>query len=186
MTRDWTAIAVLVLAACGTTVQQPAVSPLAQSSLAAPPPPPEAIATSSFAVPPNPGLWEALPPMSVPRIGFTATLMSDGRVLIAGGRTQRFADSMDGTPISIVEIFDPTSRTFSRAPSLGTARDGHTATLLLSGRVLVAGGDPLGTAEIYDPISNTWTLTAHMKYRQFDHAPALIAARQVLVTRPAA
>jgi hypothetical protein len=112
--------------------------------------------------------------------------MNDGRVLIAGGRTQRFADSSDGTPTTSVEIFDPATRKFAPAASLGTARDGHTATLLRSGKVLVAGGDPTGTAEIYDPVSDTWTLTARMKNRRYDAAAVLIGGGRVLVTGGAA
>ncbi|HSS62078.1 MAG TPA: kelch repeat-containing protein [Candidatus Limnocylindrales bacterium] len=144
--------------------------------------PAEGVATPGFPSPPNQGQWSSLPPMSVPRLAFTATLLLDGRVLIAGGRTRPFADSPDGSPTSAVEIFDPATRTFSRVPSLGTPRDGHTTTLLPSGKVLVAGGDPIGTAEIYDPVSNTWSLTARMKSRRFDHAAALISGGRVLVT----
>jgi len=120
--------------------------------------------------------------MSVPRTAFTATLLRDFRVLVVGGRTRRFADSPDGNPTAGVELFDPVSKRFSRAASLGTARSGHTATLLASGKVLVAGGNAGGTAEIYDAASNSWTVAAPLKYHRYDHAAVLIAGGKVLVT----
>ena len=144
--------------------------------------PTEAVATPGLANPPPQGRWQLLPSMAVPRIGFTATLMQDGRVLIVGGRTRTFAVSPDGSPTSIVEIFDPVSSTFSRAAGLRTPRAGHTATLLASGKVLVAGGDPAGTAEIYDPSTNSWTLAGPMHGRRYDHAAALLLDGKVLVT----
>ena len=122
--------------------------------------------------------------MSTPRLDFTATLMTNGRVLIVGGRTQSFAYAVAGAPSAQVEIFDPATKRFSAAASLGVARSGHTATLLASGKVLVAGGDGggLGTAEIYDPSSGHWTATSPMNYRRTDHAAALVAGGKVLVT----
>jgi len=74
--------------------------------------------------------------------GHTATVLASGKVLIVGGET--FA----------VELFNPTSGTFSLAGSLEVARARHTATLLNDGRVLVTGGEDLsgnalGTVEIY-------------------------------------
>jgi hypothetical protein len=122
--------------------------------------------------------------MSVPRLDFTATLLLDSRVLVVGGRTQPLAYAPGGAPTSRVEIFDPATKRFSPAASLGVARSGHTATLLPSGKVLVAGGDGggLGTAEIYDPASGQWSLTAPMNFRRTDHAAALLASGKVLVT----
>jgi len=183
MSKGWIAIVAIVLTACGTVAQQPAASPAAQPNPVSPiSVAPEGVASQVPATPPPPGRWVALPRMSVPRIGFSATLLYDGRVLIVGGRTQRFADSPDGTPTASVDVFDPANRSFKSAASLGTGRDGHTATLLPSGKVLVAGGDPGGTAEIYDPAFDSWTLTAPMNSRRYDHAAVLIPGGRVLIT----
>jgi Galactose oxidase, central domain len=188
MRSGWIAIVAVALTACGTIAQQPLTSPVAQGNTSSPAAtgplfiPSETVASPGPAAPPPMGRWETLPRMSVPRIAFTATLLRDGRVLIAGGRTQRFADSSDGTPTTSVDIFDPATRRFLPAASLGTARAGHTATLLPSGQVLVAGGDPRGTAEIYDPAFDTWTLTSPMHDRRYDHAAALLPGGRVLVT----
>jgi hypothetical protein len=191
MRRALTALLVLVVVSCGAP-PHPTGSPLAVQTSSTPlstpsssaPIPPEAVAPPGVATPPPAGRWELLPPMSVARLDFTATLMTEGRVLIVGGRTQPFAYAPSGSPTAQVEIFDPATKRFSAAASLGVARSGHTATLLPSGKVLVAGGDGggLGTAEIYDPSSGGWTATAPMNYRRTDHAAALIAFGKVLVT----
>src|SRR5947207_4285684 len=87
--------------------------------------------------------------LAVPRTGHVATALSDGRVLITGGR-----DSA-GNLVAASEIFDPETQTSSASATLHTARVDHTATVLADGRVLVAGGTgdsgPLMSAEIFDP-----------------------------------
>jgi D-alanyl-D-alanine carboxypeptidase len=89
--------------------------------------------------------------MTTTREGHTATLLSDGRVLIAGGGDPSLASA---------DLYDPATGKFSPTGSLATARTIHTATLLADGRVLIAGGEPdnsmlsgpfLASAEIYDP-----------------------------------
>jgi hypothetical protein len=59
-------------------------------------------------------------------------------------------------PVASAELYDPDTGTFSRTGSMTTGRDGHTATLLSDGRVLLAGGFgghdiELVSAELYDP-----------------------------------
>jgi hypothetical protein len=102
--------------------------------------------------------------MSTPRSNLTATLLSDGEVLIAGGATitTKVVYEISGLtavttvqPLASAELFNPESSTFVPTGSLATARTRHTATLLNSGKVLVAGGaDSTGTslssAELYD------------------------------------
>ena len=68
-------------------------------------------------------------PLAEPRAGHTATLLPDGRVLVAGGD---FIDT--------AELWNPETGSFYAAGSMTDARSGHTATLLPDGRVLVMGG----------------------------------------------
>src|SRR4051812_37246793 len=73
---------------------------------------------------------EAAPPKHVPS-GQTATLLGDGRVLVAGGNDAR----------DEAEVFEPHRAAFASVAKMLAPRIHHTATLLLSGKVLVAGGD---------------------------------------------
>ena len=82
------------------------------------------------------------------RTDHTATLLADGRVLVAGG--------FGGNGGSVAaELYDPARGTWTAAGRMATPRTGHTATLLLDGRVLVAGGiggyGDLASAELFDP-----------------------------------
>src|SRR5688500_6695323 len=82
------------------------------------------------------GLWSDVGPLGTGRSVHTATLLADGRVLVAGGR-------VNGTADASAELYDPATATWSATDSLDTARALHTATRLLDGRVLVVGGEGL-------------------------------------------
>jgi hypothetical protein len=77
--------------------------------------------------------------MTTPRIFHTATLLADGRVLIAGGDMIETRAPGAFNTQSSAELYDPLTGTF-RATGLTRPRSGHTATLLPDGRVLIAGG----------------------------------------------
>src|ERR1043165_541040 len=97
-------------------------------------------------------------PMANGRTDFGAVLLSNGKVLVAGGT--------NGSPLNGVEIYDPVVNTWSAAASLITGRNGHTVTLLPNGKVLVVGGHGapgfLNSVELYDPASNTWSAAASL------------------------
>jgi len=93
------------------------------------------------------------------RVGQTATLLPDGRVLVVGGLSERSG------ALKSAELWDPSARTFAPAGSLATARISHTATLLGDGRVLIVGGDgpegePVPAAEIWDPATRSFSAAA--------------------------
>ena len=121
-----------------------------------------------------PGTIAGVGAMSVARAAHTATLLNDGRVLIVGGL---------GGGVS-AELFDPTTRTFSRTGDLQVARASHTATLLPDGRVLIAGGyncQFLGSTEIFDPAQGTFTLGPSMLQPRIDHLAVTLADGRTLM-----
>jgi len=117
--------------------------------------------------------WVPAGRLNVARVGHTATLLRNGKVLIVGGIRTNVPD-----PEFLVdaELYDPKSGSWSPTASSAQPRAGHTATLLQDGRVLVAGGvgqeirishgvyTPVLTtsAEIYDPATETWSATANL------------------------
>ena len=118
-----------------------------------------------------------------PRELHTATLLADGRVLVAGGLTP-FGGGSEAT--SACEIYDPATNTWTATGPLHEARFGHAAVLLADGRVLAAGGDPtslfpLKSAEVYNPATGTWLEAGPMQTRRRSPRLALLPDGQVLV-----
>ena len=143
---------------------------------------------------PASGTWRATGSMASPRTMHTATLLSSGLVLVAGGLCPGL--NMTGCPSPIdpdgairdSELYDPRTGEWSKTGSMTTERFLHTATLLSDGRVLVAGAEHgmpdaiLASAEIYDPADGTWTETGTMttgRTQQF--AVALLDGRVLVV-----
>ncbi len=120
-------------------------------------------------------------PMLEPRSGHTATLLSDGKILIGGGmrRNQDFYRS--------AELYDPVNGKFTPTGPMNVARVGHTAVLLRSGKVLIAGGcvaasPPADSAELYDPSTGRFTLLpAKMAARRCDQTATLLDNGDVLI-----
>ena len=118
-------------------------------------------------------------PMLEPRSGHTATLLSDGKVLIVGGmrRNQDFYRS--------AELYDPATGKFQPTGEMSVARVGHAAVLLRSGKVLVLGGwvgqGGADTAELYDPATGKFTTIAKMTARRGRPSATLLANGDVLI-----
>ena len=116
--------------------------------------------------------------MATARSFHTATLLLDGRVLIAGGGT----DSVPAAALSSAEIYDPVRQTFTPAGVMVARRSGHTATLLPDGRVLIVAGDGFGTAELYDPSTGSFTATGSLLMARRAFNATLLKNGKVLIT----
>lgn len=128
-------------------------------------------------------IWTATGRLITERYKHTATLLQDGRVLVAGGRRS------DGV-LASAELYDPASSSWSATGTLVTARSFHTATLLPNGKVLVAGGlsnvsgssGRLMSAELFDPATGTWSTTGPLVTARWAHTATLLPNGKILVT----
>lgn len=136
---------------------------------------------------PSNGTWVAAGRLNLPRSQGNLILLQDGRALATGG-------GIEGSPgwssTASVELFDPTKGVWAIGPPMSVPRARHTATLLLRGDVLVAGGattfhGDLGSvtasAEIFSPRTNSWRAAAAMSIPRYVHQAALLADGRVLV-----
>lgn len=174
-----------------------------------------AITGSSIAIAVSAGAsthgFHATGDMGTERAAHTATLLQNGKVLIAGGFN-------DTDILATAELFDPSTGTFTPTGAMTTARFAHTATLLANGKVLITGGSPslgdlathdsrlatlraknevlaagasdntddLATAELFDPATGTFTATGAMSQPRSEHTATLLANGKVLVVGGAA
>ncbi|HEV3359109.1 MAG TPA: kelch repeat-containing protein [Pseudonocardiaceae bacterium] len=133
--------------------------------------------------------WAATGNMTTARWGHSATVLMDGRVLVAGGVGVRSAQST--ASLRSAEIYDPSTGEWTPTGSMTDARAGHPAVLLPDGRVLVVGGflcngygmsTDLAFCELYDPVTGTWTPTGSMAAPRGLHQATLLADGTVLAT----
>jgi hypothetical protein len=137
----------------------------------------------------------------------TATLLKDGKALMAGG--EEYVVISGGStrccitgPVSleVAALFDPGSGDFSSAADMSTSRTLHTATLLLDGKVMMAGGlnvtskaspgstavvttaTPLASTELYDPLAGSFAPVTNMTTARAGHTATLLNDGSALIT----
>ncbi len=125
-------------------------------------------ATATFTATPAPAyshLW-----------GHAATSLPSGQVLITGST---------GGNAAAAEIYDPATNSFTAITNMTAGREYHTATLLSTGKVLLAGGigstSTLASAELFDPVAQTFTATGSMTTPRYYHAAAALLSKEVLI-----
>lgn len=129
---------------------------------------------------PRPGsVTPANTPMEA-RFAHTATLLQNGRVLIAGGMER------NGVWLSSAELWDPDNERFTATGRMFARRAGATATLLPSGQVLIAGGSDgtapnLASAELFDPRTGLFSRTGDMLGPRSHAAAILLRSGKVLI-----
>jgi Calx-beta domain/FG-GAP-like repeat/Galactose oxidase, central domain/IPT/TIG domain/Kelch motif len=191
---------------------------------------PEGVSQTAASVyDPSMNTWSAVDPLGHQRTKHTATLLPDGRVLIAGGIDPQVGGFgsrhlVPGSPVADVEVYDLSAppavvpldvvlddslpggspaklmgdgkvllplaaqlwdpatgtRTATGAP-LGPHFDGSTATLLVNGQVLLAGGFGTATAEVYNPGTGLWTSAGSLAAPRSHHTATLLPDGRVLV-----
>ena len=134
---------------------------------------------------PATGSFAATGSLNSSRSFYSQTLLANGKVLIVGG-----LDYTASPPIYLnsAEIYDPATKTFSAsAGSMVFGREGHSATLLPSGKVLIAGGvdsdgNTTGQAVLYDPVADSFTPSAGtMVSVRKEHSATLLQNGKVLI-----
>jgi N-acetylneuraminic acid mutarotase len=131
---------------------------------------------------PDSGTWSDTGNLAAARAFATATVLANGKVLVAGGLLSTF--------LSSAELYDPATGTWSSTGTMNQSRGIHTAAPLADGRVLVASGaggsftSPIlqNSSELYDPTSGSWTTTGGLSTARVFHTATVLQNGKVLVT----
>ncbi len=128
--------------------------------------------------------------MNVGRWLHTATLLPDGRVLVAGGRDNNCTGTCPVYSLASAEIYDPATGVFTLLTgSLNVSRWGHAATVLQDGQVLLVGGENTDTqdpgmlfvTERFDPQSGAFTKGTSLGEARSFHTVTLLNNGKLLV-----
>ena len=120
--------------------------------------------------------------MTLDRVDHSATALATGKVLVVGGASHALNDEITAA----TEVYDPATGIFTASGSMSFARgQGHGATRLASGRVLVTGGagPPAArtSAELFDPATGMFSTAGPLTTLRIQHTSTLLASGKVLI-----
>lgn len=107
----------------------------------------------------------------VGRYSHSATLLADGRVLVAGGV------GTDGTILAEAEIYDPATGIWTQTGSMVAPRFNHELRLMEDGKVIVAGGNGQVSSEVFDPVTGKWSRASSENERLGSKPPLPVGRR---------
>ena len=172
-----TIILMTFLTSCGASTT-PTKADMTRESIA----PTESPATVTEAAGPNLSCLSPALKMNAERAAHTATRLPDGKVLIAGGFREEGTSEI---AIASAEIFDLATNTFTPTSDMNEPRNGHTATSLPNGKVLLAGGwnqqGRTATVELFDPKTGTFEYTGSLMGPRQGLTATLLKNGQVLI-----
>lgn len=129
---------------------------------------------------PRTGTWTGTGSLPTPLFAHAASLLSNGQVLVEGGKPTAESDS------ARAELYSPVNGVWTSTGSLHAERNAQAATLLSNGKVLVSGGanssGVLTSTEIYNPSSGTWETVADLNNARSLQTATLLPNDRVLVT----
>jgi len=119
--------------------------------------------------------------MKTARDYHTATLLRNGKVLVAGG----YSGPLGTVVLASTELYDPSTNGWSDAAPMLIPHASHTAALLPDGKVLIASGRSSGgdtmEAETYDPATNVWSKAGNLAVARTSATALVLASGKVLV-----
>ena len=130
------------------------------------------------------GTWAVTGGMRASEENAAASLMKDGRVLVAGGDQGGI-----GLVVKTAQIYDPATNAWTTVKNMASKRLGHSATTLPDGRILIAGGGygaypnykVLKTIELFDPTTKQFSAGAPMATGRAGHTATMLPGGKVLV-----
>lgn len=124
--------------------------------------------------------------LQIARCRHTATLLDDGRVLIAGGSTSVSYAAARGRRTA--ELYDPATGTFTLAWPMTAPRQNHAAVPLDDGRVFLAGGSRgpatghlLASTEFFDPLTGLFARGPEMSAARLGNGTIRLRDGRVLM-----
>jgi len=120
--------------------------------------------------------------LNTPRAFHTATLLGNGKVLIATGVDQNYSDTIDA------ELYDPVAKAFATTANLTYERAYAAATGLNTGQALIVGGGDnngnyIAQAELYDPTSGTFSIAGNLNIPRTTETATLLSDGTVLIAQ---